>query len=182
MIARNILQLESDASILPIGVGYLGWKLELANSAAVTLLSLALKRRVQAVWFAFGDDLGQWVKFVRDYDKGIWGYSKTQIFVQISNAEEARKAIYEWKADVIVAQGGFSMALIHTTRCLIDLLFQVSKRGDMGIAPLHLFYPCYLQSCHYLLYVKDLRYSLREAWHTGATSQLYWPWVHRVEF
>ena len=68
----------------------------------MTLLSSALKSRVQAVWFAFGDDLGQWVKFVRD-----WG-DKTLIFIQISNVEEAKKAIYEWKADVIVAQGALS--------------------------------------------------------------------------
>ena len=102
-IARNILQPQSDTSMLPIGVGYLGWQLEKPDSPAVALLSSALKSRVQAIWLAFGDDLGQWVKFVRDR-----GDYKTLIFIQVSDVEEAKRAIYEWKADVIVAQGALS--------------------------------------------------------------------------
>lgn len=90
---------------LPIGVGYLGWQLDKPNSPTVELLSYALENRVQAVWFSFGDDLGRWVKFVRDYDLKSGNGHKTLVFAQVSTVEEAQKAMDEWKVDFLVAQG-----------------------------------------------------------------------------
>lgn len=107
--ARTVLRLQSQTP-LPIGVGYLAWQLEESNSPAIELLSIALETRVQAIWFAFGSDLGRWVEFVRSHEKSDNGY-KTLVFVQVSTAEEAKRAISEWKVDVVVAQGLFSLLL-----------------------------------------------------------------------
>ena len=98
------MRLHSPATI-PIGVGYLGWQLEKANSPAIELLSIALEARVQAVWFAFGKDLGRWVEFVRNHDGRSRNGHKTLVFAQISTIEEAQRAISEWQVDVVVAQG-----------------------------------------------------------------------------
>jgi nitronate monooxygenase len=102
--ARSALRLQSPTTI-PIGVGYLGWQLEMSSTSAVELLSVALEARIKAVWFAFGSDLGQWVEFVRNHDRESRNSHKTLVFVQISSVEEAQRAISEWQVDVIVAQG-----------------------------------------------------------------------------
>jgi|SRR5882762_2227684 len=101
---RSALRLQSQ-TILPVGVGYLAWQLEKPNSPAVELLSIALETRVRAVWFAFGSDLGHWAEFVRSHDRQAGNGHKTLVFAQISTVEEAKKAINEWKVDVVVAQG-----------------------------------------------------------------------------
>ncbi|KAJ7257860.1 2-nitropropane dioxygenase [Mycena haematopus] len=79
------------------------------HSAAVKLplLTIALEHNVQAVWFAFGEKLPQWIEFVRDHDRRLGNDSnkKTLIFVQISTVKEALVAANEWKVDCIVAQG-----------------------------------------------------------------------------
>jgi nitronate monooxygenase len=98
------LRLQSPTAI-PIGVGYLGWQLEKPDFPAVELLSIALEAPVQAVWFAFGSDLGRWVDFVRNHNGKAGNGHKTLVFVQVSTAEEARRAISEWQVDVVVAQG-----------------------------------------------------------------------------
>ncbi|KZP26653.1 2-nitropropane dioxygenase [Athelia psychrophila] len=100
--AQAALTQPSDAA-LPIGIGFLAWQLEKPNAPALELLSIALKRRVQAIWLAFGENLGQWVEFVRKHDAET-GH-KTIVFVQVSSTDDAKKAMNEWKADVIVAQG-----------------------------------------------------------------------------
>lgn len=94
---------------IPIGVGYLCWQLEKPNSPAIELLSVALENRVQAVWFSFGNDLGRWVEYVRKHDDKASDGHKTLVFAQISSTEEAKKAINEWKVDVVVAQGSSSV-------------------------------------------------------------------------
>lgn len=104
--AQSALKLRSNPLIpFPIGVGYLAWQLETPNSPTVELLSIALESRVQAVWFAFGENLGRWVQFVRERDAELADGHKTIVFTQISSVEEAKKAIDEWKVDVVVAQG-----------------------------------------------------------------------------
>lgn len=100
--AQAALALPSD-TVLPIGIGFLAWQLEKPNSPALELLSLALRKRVRAVWFAFGDNLGRWVEVVRNHDAET-GH-KTIIFVQISSIGDAKKAMDDWKVDIIVAQG-----------------------------------------------------------------------------
>lgn len=99
---------------LPIGAGFLGWKLEEAQSPHVALLELALENGVQAVWLSFGDDLGRWIELVRRHDEQHGKTPKTLIFVQVNSVDEALLAAETWKVDVLVAQG---MAHISMTRC-----------------------------------------------------------------
>ncbi|KAJ7604050.1 2-nitropropane dioxygenase [Mycena polygramma] len=89
----------------PVGVGYLGWQLEKPGSNLADLLPIALEHNVQAIWFAFGEDLGRWIKVVRDHDSRMGKDKKTLIFVQISTVQEAIVAAKDWKVDCIVAQG-----------------------------------------------------------------------------
>lgn len=118
-VARSALRVESH-SRLPIGVGYLGWQLEKPHSPALELLSLALENNVQAVWFAFGNNLGQWVRHVRDHDQKAGRDQGTIIFAQVSSVEEALTAANDWKVDVLVAQGckGLLDTSIFTYRVL----------------------------------------------------------------
>ncbi|KAF7356789.1 CBM1 domain-containing protein [Mycena venus] len=108
-LARSVLEtpgsIHSAKVEFPVGVGYLGWQLEKPKSTLVDLLPIALEHNVQAVWFAFGENLSQWIQFVRDHDRRVGNAKKTLIFVQISTVTEALVAANEWKADCIVAQG-----------------------------------------------------------------------------
>ncbi|KAJ8591798.1 2-nitropropane dioxygenase, partial [Rhizopogon salebrosus TDB-379] len=106
-LARAQLRL-SETDTLPIGVGYLAWQLEKDPSSATDLLNVALSNRVQAVWLAFGNNIGRWIEYVRSYDAISGRNQKTVIFVQISSVEEAVTAIHDWKVDVLVAQGSES--------------------------------------------------------------------------
>lgn len=89
----------------PVGVGYLAWQLEKPESPLVDLLAIALEQNVPAIWFAFGEDLGRWIQFVREHDSRVGKDKKTLIFVQISTVKEALVAIKDWKVDCVVAQG-----------------------------------------------------------------------------
>ena len=91
-------------SVLPIGIGYLGWILD-KDSDSQEKIALALEARVVAIWFAFGNDLGKWIEFVRKYDNGRSVPHKTLIFVIVNSVEEAVRAAEQWKVDVLVVQG-----------------------------------------------------------------------------
>ncbi|TDL17529.1 NPD-domain-containing protein [Rickenella mellea] len=102
--ARGILG-SSAIDPLRIGVGFLGWQLDQKGAKLPDFLAGVLEERVKAVWFSFGTDLKKWVDFVREYDGRRSVAHKTLVFVLINTAEQARVAINEWKADVVVAQG-----------------------------------------------------------------------------
>lgn len=105
-LARAQLHI-SETDPLPIGVGYLAWQLEKDLSSATDLLNAALSNRVQAIWLAFGNNIGRWIEYVRSYDAISGRNQRTLIFVQVSSVEEARTAIQDWKVDVLIAQGFF---------------------------------------------------------------------------
>jgi len=90
---------------LQIGVGFLVWQLEKDLSKAEKLVSTAVDQHVQAIWLAFGEDLGHWIRFIRARDQNAGNEKAIKIFVQISTVEQAVQAMQEWKADVIVVQG-----------------------------------------------------------------------------
>lgn len=107
-LARSILNLP-DSDRLPVGVGYLAWKLEKSTVAeAEDMLNTALDNHVQAMWLAFGVRLDEWIRYIRSYDKIHRRSNPTLIFVQVSSVEEALVAVENWKVDVIVAQGNES--------------------------------------------------------------------------
>ncbi|KAF8317561.1 2-nitropropane dioxygenase [Amanita rubescens] len=103
-IARS--QLNCGASErLPIGIGFLAWQLEKAPPKAHEMVTIALDNKVQAIWLAFGQDLGQHILFIREYESKLKRDWKVLIFIQTSSPEEAKTATTKWEADVIVAQG-----------------------------------------------------------------------------
>lgn len=78
---------------------------------------------MQAVWFAFGSDLGKWVKYIREYDsQNSRDTTKTIVFVQISSTQEALTAWNDWGADVIVAQG---CSQLSTSGAILMMVIQV---------------------------------------------------------
>ena len=90
---------------MPIGAGFIAWILDKSDGKSAELLSIALEARVAAVWFAFGNDIGKWVRFVRTSDERRSQPLKTKVFILVNSLDEARRAVYEWDADVLVAQG-----------------------------------------------------------------------------
>ena len=103
-LARGLLHL-TPSDPLPIGVGYVAWLLEEPTAKPEVLLSAALDNHVHAIWLAFGKNLKEWIKFIRNYDAEHKRVRKTTIFVPVSSVEEALVASDEWKVDVLVAQG-----------------------------------------------------------------------------
>ncbi|KIM44902.1 hypothetical protein M413DRAFT_17801 [Hebeloma cylindrosporum] len=103
-IARNALHTAEDQT-LRVGVGFLVWLLEKSPSKAEELISIALENRVQAVWLSFGEDIGRWVRYIREHDPRAGSKDAVKIFIQLSTVQELKVAITEWKADVIVVQG-----------------------------------------------------------------------------
>ncbi|KIK60313.1 hypothetical protein GYMLUDRAFT_43610 [Collybiopsis luxurians FD-317 M1] len=104
-LARSLLESKvTESDTLPIGVGYLAWMLDkLPAKEAESVLNTALASNVQAHWFAFGNDLGRWIRYVRE--NAPQGKKTPLIFVLINSVEEAVRAVEDFKADVIVAQG-----------------------------------------------------------------------------
>ncbi|EIW79181.1 2-nitropropane dioxygenase [Coniophora puteana RWD-64-598 SS2] len=130
---RLLLDLPDDAS-LPVGIGFLVWRLEeqakanpeVSKEAVLT----ALENRVRAVWFSFGRNIGHWVRLVREHDASAGRPHSTLIFVVVSSAEDALVATNEWKVDVLVAQGneagghgkGAAPALLALVPAIVDAL------------------------------------------------------------
>jgi nitronate monooxygenase len=142
-VARSTLNRPSGP--LPIGAGFLGWKLEEAQSPHVALLELALENGVRAIWLSFGEDLGRWIEFVRNHDQTSGKSPKTLIFVQVNSVEDALVAAQTWKVDVLVAQGKCAQPLAPAASLIIICCprpppsSQASNRADTVRLPLHPF-------------------------------------------
>lgn len=152
-IARSTLGRPSGP--LPIGAGFLGWKLEESGSQHISLLELALENGVRAIWLSFGEDLGRWIEFVRDHDQKSGKSPKTLVFVQVNSVDEALIAVQTWKVDVLVAQGKTvfdPLALLHHSSYvpyppLLLTPFQESNRVDMVQLLLHQSSISFLRYC-----------------------------------
>jgi nitronate monooxygenase len=98
-----------QTQVLPIGVGFLVWKLnESPNSTAQKALAYVLDRGVKAIWLSFGEDIQAWIQHIREHS----GPHKPLIVVLVSNTEEASLAVAEWNVDIVVAQGTSEMLLL----------------------------------------------------------------------
>ncbi|KAK7679463.1 hypothetical protein QCA50_017517 [Cerrena zonata] len=102
--ARGLLKIEATGN-LPIGVGFLTWKLEEHHdsSRAYDMIDAALSNKVKAIWFSFGRHIHTWIQRVRQWDK--LHLQDTKVFVLVSSLQEAKVASKDWGADVLVAQG-----------------------------------------------------------------------------
>ena len=98
------MRTEQDQT-LRVGVGFIVWLLEKDPAKGEELISIALESGVQAVWFSFGEDIGRWVKYVRERDLRAGTKDAVKVFIQLSTVQELKVAITEWDADVIVVQG-----------------------------------------------------------------------------
>jgi hypothetical protein len=148
-IARSMLNIPSGP--LPIGAGFLGWKLDEAGSQQIPLLELALENGVRAIWLSFGEDLGRWIEFVRNHDQTSGKSPKTLVFVLVNSVDDALIAVQAWKVDVLVAQGTVTTVFFDPPwPCFIIIFiiiicfppfflpsFQESNRVDMVQLLLH---------------------------------------------
>lgn len=124
-IARSVLHTEEGQTVR-VGVGFIVWLLEKDPSKAEELISLALENRVQAIWLSFGQDIGRWVRYIREHDPRAGSKEAVKIFIQLSTVQELKVAISEWNADVIVVQG-LRHFKIHQS-CFADFLFILHRR------------------------------------------------------
>ena len=105
-IARKELNL-GPQDVLPIGVGFLGWLLDVpALLPAKELLALLFEYHVKAVWLSLGDNTATWIQYIRELSQQH--EHRILIFTPVYTLEEGQTAINKWKADVIVAQGSSS--------------------------------------------------------------------------
>lgn len=105
------------SSTLKVGAGFIGWLLDSDEQNGEKVIKTALDNHVAAIWLAFGNNLLKWIQFIRNYDST--NNRETIIFVQLGSVEDAKIAIYDWKVDVIVAQGLFPSPLyiwVHTNK------------------------------------------------------------------
>ncbi|KAF9266681.1 inosine monophosphate dehydrogenase [Marasmius fiardii PR-910] len=102
-LARRKLDLKENDPV-PIGVGLIGWILDITEASDDPRLISILEEKPAAIWFAFGkSDLGKYIAQTREYDAKR--EHKTLVFVMVHSVEDALRAANEWKADVIVVQG-----------------------------------------------------------------------------
>ena len=99
---RTSLSIKAGERV-PIGIGFLGWILDITEISDSPRLPAYLDELPEAIWFAFGVDLGKYVDAVRRHESGR--DHKTTIFVMVNSVQEAVVAANEWKVDVIVVQG-----------------------------------------------------------------------------
>lgn len=86
---------------LPIGIGFIGWILD--KPTTERRIEAALDELPAAIWFSFGDDLGQYVAQVRAYEANR--DHKTLVFVVVNSVADALRATNEWKVDALIVQG-----------------------------------------------------------------------------
>lgn len=102
--ARKALAVPDGAPI-PVGIGFVGWVLDITEASDTPLIPAALAEKPKAILFAFGADLGKHIATVRKHDAKRSDRLQTLIFVTVNSVEAALTAANEWKVDVIVAQG-----------------------------------------------------------------------------
>ncbi|KAG6831337.1 hypothetical protein H0H92_011252 [Tricholoma furcatifolium] len=94
----------AEGEPVPIGIGFIGWILEMTETSDDPRLEAILEEKPKAIWFAFGPDvLGKYIAQVRAFDAKR--DHKTTIFAMVHSVEGALRAANEWKVDVIVTQG-----------------------------------------------------------------------------
>jgi nitronate monooxygenase len=99
---RTLLKVPAGRPV-PVGVGVIGWIAEMTETSDDHRIPTILAEMPAAIWFAFGVDLGKYIRQVREYDSKR--AHKTLVFVIVNSVADALRAANEWKVDVLVAQG-----------------------------------------------------------------------------
>ncbi|KAJ7654070.1 hypothetical protein DFH06DRAFT_994051 [Mycena polygramma] len=87
---------------VPIGIGFIGWILDMTEPSDDPRLIAILDEAPAAVWFAFGVDLDKYVDQVQAYNKRTG--RKTFIFVAVHSVEDACRAAAKG-VDAVVVEG-----------------------------------------------------------------------------
>lgn len=101
-LVREQLNIQKGAPV-PVAFGFIGWILDMTEASPEPRLEKYLEEKPTGIWFAFGTDLGKYIRQVQEYDAKR--DHKTLIFVIVNSAADALKAANEWKVDVVVIQG-----------------------------------------------------------------------------
>jgi hypothetical protein len=119
----------TEGKRLPIGIGFLAWVLSEqyggspptepahlnTENIALQLLDTSLRANPCAMWLSFGSDLAAWSAVVRHRDSVVnTEGGRLKLFIMVGNLEEARHAVEDCGADVLVVQGSFRSALFAT--------------------------------------------------------------------
>lgn len=124
-IASKALQgPDAGSGRLNVGVGFLAWRLTKVNdgqlptsngaadlradSDILRLIDAALTPKPVAIWLSFGsvEEMVGWGRVLREREVALNGEGEGyKLFVGIGNEDEAKRAVEEYGADVIIAQG-----------------------------------------------------------------------------
>ncbi|WFD44398.1 nitronate monooxygenase [Malassezia psittaci] len=99
-LARSILHTRTD--ILPIGIGFLAWRLDKIDQAhAEALVQTALDAKPSAVWFSYGPEktIEKWCKYAKQAS------DPPSVFVTASTIHAVHEAWQSPFVDAIVLQG-----------------------------------------------------------------------------
>jgi nitronate monooxygenase len=141
----------SEGETLPIGVGFFAWRLGEqyggpppsaptqvnTENIAIQLLDAALHARPCALWLSFGDDLAAWCATARQREEEINGHDeRMKLFILAGNQEEARRAVEECGADVIVVQGTprFVLSILMALKLNRLLTVTGNEAGGHGLS------------------------------------------------
>ena len=136
--ARKTLNV-AEGAVLPVGVGLLGWILDMTEVSEDPRIPAVLEEKVAAVWFAFGNDLEKYIKAVREYDAKR--EHKTKIFCCCNSVDEALRAVNEWKVDIVVAQGTSCVISYRTMHLRESSGVEAGGHGSSHSPPLFNFVP-----------------------------------------
>ena len=132
LLQRNPIK-GADATVLPIGVGFINWGLSLDSALE------ALKEHIPAaVWFfapKHNEDLIEWTEKVRTLSK-----RKTQVWIQVGTVADAIQVARECRPDVLVIQGsdagGHGMAQSSSVITLLPEIADALNDVSLGSMPL----------------------------------------------
>ncbi|KZT70856.1 inosine monophosphate dehydrogenase [Daedalea quercina L-15889] len=129
---------EARAAIPPerqylVSVGFVGWVLDRSEP---TMVAAVLDKKVAAVLFAYGRNLGKYVAQVREHDATC--EHKTLVFVTVNTVEEALNVTKEVKPDVLVVQGyeagGRAKVDSPSTKDFVRSVAEVTPHGPLLVA------------------------------------------------
>lgn len=124
---------ESKAHL--VGVGFVGWVLDKFNTAADPRLQAVLDQQPGAIWLAYGQNLGKYIVQVREHNAAHG--RNILVFLTVNTVDEAIRAVNEWRADVIVAQGRHMSS--HLLGSLNTNTMQVPKLAAGEVSTLRLY-------------------------------------------
>jgi nitronate monooxygenase len=92
-----------DGAPMPVGIGYIVCMLDATGGIDDVRLSVALKYKPAAIMLAFTEYMEKWAN--KFHELQAQSEHKAKLIITVNSLDEARRAVYNYKADVIVVQG-----------------------------------------------------------------------------